>query len=158
MSKRGRPSNKSLALESKEAKAERVARNRKAVISHHRRDCKHLRQVIAQARDADTLSSADAQRVASATKTLHELERQAYDLTGATGTVQAVIMLPVAAPTMEAWNQLAGGTFPRSQAKELADPRRIEPDIVGEPPPREPEDVQDGAGDQGQGMDREATG
>lgn len=77
--------------------------------------------------------------ITRAMKELHAMQREAYGIDGPGRAAPAVIVLPVAAPTVEAWAALAAGALGVRQAA-APDPDRIRPafrsvedDVIGQP-------------------------
>jgi len=134
--KAGRPSKSQLATRTNHEVAAAEAIDGAKIITNHRADCVRLRKVLKAAEKLEAPTPSDAQRLTATTKTLHEIERQAYDLGEKQSKVMAVIMMPVAADTMEDWQQMAADHMPAH--KEITNQgcrlRRIEPDIEGDVP------------------------
>ncbi len=78
--------------------------------------------------------------VTRAMRELHQMQREAYGIDGPGKAPTAVILLPVAASTIEAWAAAAGGVLGLRPAPEATDPdklrpafRSIEDDVIGQP-------------------------
>lgn len=127
-------------------------RERAQIIDRRRQDCKRLAKAI---QDVSSMADYGAGpksspatalgTLARATQTLHDLERDVYDLGVSQAKSRAVFLIPQAPKTMDEWERQAKGQIPGIEAKQDARrredaldlgslPAHVEELVQGEPP------------------------
>ena len=110
------------------AAADLKQRKQKQVASRQCTDLQTLQKAIKKRAEEGNLDASDIGHLSRATKTLHDLERTAYGFGLKSSQVRAVIIIPAAADSMEAWEKLAEVALGRPALPAVAPSRLVVPD------------------------------